>query len=66
MLSRKSMILEGIEKCKTATAKAVDVRDSTTDPEVKKLAEAIHWLSFGVQEMGLGLSDEGRVSDLPQ
>ena len=60
------MILEGIEKCKTATAKAIDVRDSTTDPEVKKLAEAIHWLSYGVQEMGLGLTDDRRTGDLPQ
>lgn len=64
--SRKDIILEGIGNCKSATSKAIHARDSTNDPVLRELAEAVRFLSFGAQQIGLGLADEGRVDDLPR
>lgn len=64
--SRKNTILEGIGNCQSATSKAIRVRDSTSDPALRELAEAIRFLSFGAQQIGLGLTDEGRHDDLPR
>lgn len=64
--SRKSIILEGISNCQSATTKAIRARDSTNDPAIRELAEAIRFLSFGAQQIGLGLTDEGRIDDLPR
>lgn len=64
--SRRSIVLEGIENCKSATAKAIHARDSTTDPVIRELAEAVRFLSFGAQQIGLGIADEGRKDDLPR
>lgn len=66
LTSRRNLILEGIAKCQTATTKAVEVKNRTQDPDIRQLAEAIHFLSFGAHEMGLALSDESRVNDLPR
>ncbi|MCV7065640.1 hypothetical protein H7H51_07760 [Mycolicibacterium farcinogenes] len=62
--SRLTLIREGIQKCRTATAKATPLK-SHSDPAVRELANAIHYLAFGMQEIGLALSDESRVDDLP-
>jgi len=64
LLSRKSLILEGIEKCKVATRKAVNLK-SHEDPAIRELAEAVHFLAFGAQEIGLALTDPGRENNLP-
>ncbi|MGC4154816.1 MAG: hypothetical protein QM628_17325 [Propionicimonas sp.] len=64
MLSRREMVLEGIEQMKVATAKAVPLK-SHADPDIRALAEAIHFLSYGAQEIGLALTDPSRVNDLP-
>lgn len=64
MLTRKQLILEGIQKAQTATAKLERLK-SSTNPEVKELATAMHFLAFGMQEIALAISDEGRVNDLP-
>lgn len=64
--SRKNVILEGIGNCQSAMSKAIRVRDSTNDPALRELAEAIRFLSFGAQQIGLGLTDEGRQDDLPR
>jgi len=62
--SRLELVHEGIQNCQTATAKVKELR-SHTDPAVQELANAIHFLSFGVQQIGLALADEGRNDDLP-
>jgi len=61
--SRLELVHEGIQNCQTATAKVKDLR--SPDPAVQELANAIHFLSFGVQQIGLALADEGRNDDLP-
>lgn len=62
--SRLDLVQEGIQKCQTATAK-VSRHRSHSDPAIKELANAIHFLSFGVQQIGLALADEGRHDNLP-
>lgn len=65
MLStRLELIQEAIQNCQSATAKVKRHR-SHSDPAVKELADAIHFLSFGVQQIGLALSDQNRHNDLP-
>lgn len=55
---------EGIHNCQTATEKVARLR-THTDPAVKELANAIHFLSYGVQQIGLAISDLGRADNLP-
>ncbi|MCC2032201.1 hypothetical protein [Microbacterium allomyrinae] len=62
--SWRELILEGIQQCHTATAIAVQLK-THRDPAVAELAKAVHFLSFGIQQIGLALSDEGRIDDLP-
>ncbi len=62
--SRLELVQEAIQNCQSATAKVGQLR-SHRDPAVKELADAIHFLSFGVQQIGLALSDQGRTNDLP-
>lgn len=62
--SRRELALEGIQKLQTATAKAVPLKNSD-NPEVRELAEAVHLLAFGAQEIGLALTDQGRTTDFP-
>lgn len=62
--SRLDLVHEGIQKCQTATEK-VERLKTHSDPAIKELASAIHFLAFGVQEIGLAISDQGRVDNLP-
>ncbi|BBZ65775.1 hypothetical protein MINS_12040 [Mycolicibacterium insubricum] len=62
--SRLDLVQEGIQNCQSATAKVSGLR-SHGDPAIKELADAIHFLSFGVQQIGLALSDKGRDDNLP-
>lgn len=62
--SRLDLVREGIGNCQAATAKVAGLR-THTDPAVQELANAIHFLSYGVQQIGLALADEGRNDDLP-
>ncbi|GGL44308.1 hypothetical protein [Nocardia jinanensis] len=62
--TRLELVHEGIQNCKSATAKVSRLR-SHNDPAVQELANAIHFLSFGVQQIGLALADQGRGDDLP-
>jgi len=62
--TRLELIAEGVKKCQTATATAIELKGHQ-DPAVKELANAIHFLSFGVQEIALALTEESRVDDLP-
>ena len=62
--SRRTLIIEGIEKCKRATELAMPLKDHA-DPAIAELARAIHFLSFGAQEIGLALTDRSRENDLP-
>lgn len=65
MLStRLELIHEGIQNCQRATAKVGRLR-SSHDPAVQELANAVHFLSYGVQQIGLALADQGRTDDLP-
>ena len=65
MLSRKQLALEGIAKCQKAMEKVVALQERGSSPEIRELANAVRWLSFGVQEIALALTEEGRVDDLP-
>jgi hypothetical protein len=62
--SRLELVHEGIQNCRSATGKVERLR-LHNDPVTKELADAIHFLSFGVQQIGLALADEGRTDDLP-
>lgn len=62
--SRRELTLEAIGNLQAASARAVKLKDSN-DPEIKSLAEAVHFLSFGAQQIALALSDEGRADDFP-
>ncbi|MBF4512013.1 hypothetical protein ITJ66_05875 [Plantibacter sp. VKM Ac-2885] len=62
--SRLELIHAGIQKSQTATATAVRLKGHS-DPAIRELAQALHHLAFGVQEIALALSDENRGDDLP-
>lgn len=62
--TRLDLVREGIQKCQTATAAAVKLKGHQ-DPAVQELAKALHFLAFGVQEIALAISDEGRLDNLP-
>lgn len=62
--SRLDLVHEGIGNCQAASAKVAGLR-SHADPAVKELANAIHFLSFGVQQIGQALAEEGRADNLP-
>ncbi len=62
--SRLELVHEGIQKCQTATAKVQDLK-SNSDPAIQELATALHFLAYGVQQIGLALADESRTNDLP-
>ncbi len=62
--SRLDLVREGIQNCQSATAKVSGLR-SHSDPAIKELANAIHFLSFGVQQIALAIADQGRHDDLP-
>jgi hypothetical protein len=64
MLSRKDLVAEGIQNCQAATAKVSEIRNHQ-DPAIRELANAIHFLSFGTQQIALAISDESREDDLP-
>ncbi|SKW48643.1 Uncharacterised protein [Mycobacteroides abscessus subsp. massiliense] len=62
--TRLGIALEGIKNCQSATTKVARLR-SHSDPAIKELADAVHFLAFGVQQIGLAISEEGRQDDLP-
>lgn len=64
LASRRTLALEGIQKCKTATAKLERLKRHQ-DPAIQELAEALHFVAFGVQEIALAITDESREDDLP-
>ncbi|MEW6961587.1 hypothetical protein [Trueperella pyogenes] len=64
LLSRRDFALEGIANLQRSMEIALSVEDSTSSPELKKLAQALRFASFGAQQIGLALTDEGRVNDL--
>lgn len=61
--SQRELVMEAIANCQAATARVVNLR-SSADPDVAALASAVHLLSFGAQQIGLALTDEGRTKDL--
>ncbi|WP_353107917.1 hypothetical protein [Gordonia sp. (in: high G+C Gram-positive bacteria)] len=63
--SRLDLVREGIQQCQEATAKVVRIKSTHPDPAIQELANAVHFLSFGVQQIGLAISDEGRNDNLP-
>lgn len=62
--TRLDLVREGIQNCQSATAIAVQLKGHQ-DPVVQELAKAIHFLSFGAQQIALAISDEGRLDNLP-
>lgn len=62
--SRLDLVREGIQNCQSATAKVRGLR-THHDPVIQELANAIHFLSFGAQQIGLAIADEGRQDNLP-
>ena len=62
--TRLELVREAIQNCQSATAKVRGLRGHH-DPAVKELADAIHFLSYGAQQIALALSDKSRADDLP-
>lgn len=65
VLSRRELALEGIANLKVASEIGQRLKCAGSTQEVRDLAKAIHFLSFGAQQVGLALADKGRVNDLP-
>ncbi|MCM3906874.1 MULTISPECIES: hypothetical protein [Trueperella] len=62
--TKREIALEGIENLQRATEIALSVEDRASSTEVRELARAIRFASFGAQQIGLALTDRARVNDL--
>lgn len=63
LLSQRAYVLEGIENLKRATEFSLPLK-SSTNPEIAELAKAVHFLSYGAQQIGIALTDTGRERNL--
>lgn len=63
MLSRREALQEAIGNMAHGTTIAADLKTRSQDPEVRKLAEAVHFIGFGAQQVALAFT-ESRVDDL--
>lgn len=61
--SQREVVLNAIDNLKRATEISVRLK-SSSNPEIADLAKAIHFASYGAQEIGIALTDEGRHKDL--
>lgn len=61
--SQKELVLNAINNLRQATEIAGRLK-SSSNPEVAELAKAVHFASYGAQEIGLALTDQGRQKDL--
>lgn len=62
--TRREIALEGIENLKRATSIATNLKDYGSTQEIRDLAKALHFAAYGAQQIGLALTDRGRVNDL--
>jgi hypothetical protein len=62
--SQRELVLEAIQNSKSAVERAVTLKDSANDPQVRELATAVHFLGYALQQVGLALTDEGRQKNL--
>lgn len=61
--SQRELVLNAINNLRQATEIAGRLK-SSSNPEVADLAKAVHFASYGAQEIGLALTDQGRQKDL--
>jgi len=61
--SQRELILNAINNLQQATEIAKGLKASS-NPEVAELAKAVHFASYGAQEIGRALTDQGRQKDL--
>lgn len=66
MLTAKQALEEARSNMAHGTTIAAQLKDSAQSDEVRQLAEAVHFIGFGAQQIVLALTESGRVNDLPQ
>ncbi|GAB2747808.1 hypothetical protein GCM10027039_01820 [Terrabacter koreensis] len=66
MLTTKEALDEARSNMAHGTTIAARLKESADSPEVRQLAEALHFIGFGAQQIALALTEPGRVNDLPQ
>lgn len=66
MLSRKDALEHARSNIAHGTNIAAQLKGSAQSEEIRQLAQAVHYIGFGAQEIVLALTDTGRVNDLPQ
>lgn len=64
MESRKKLIELGRENCANGVNLAVKHKNHP-DPAIKELAEALHLIGYGAQQIALALTEAHRINDLP-
>lgn len=47
------------------TTIAAELKNSAQSDEIRRLADAVHWIGHGAQEIILAFTQQGRVNDLP-
>ena len=62
--SRREVALDGISNLRRALEMALAVEDSAVSQEVRELARAVRFAAYGAQQIGIALTDRGRVNDL--
>lgn len=62
--TRNELVIEALENMRYGTTIAAQLKQNASSGEVRELAEAVHFIGFGAQQIGLALSDAGRVNDL--
>lgn len=64
MVSRKRMLINALSNVATGNARLARLKDST-NPEIRELATAAHFIGFGVAEALQALTEEDHENDLP-
>lgn len=65
MLTTKEALDHARANIAHGTTLAAKLKESAQSDEVRQLAQAVHYIGFGAQEIALALTEPGRVNDLP-
>ena len=65
MLTRKEALEEARSNMAHGTSIAARLKESAQDDEVRKLAEAVHFIGYGAQQVVLAFIEQ-RTDDLPK
>lgn len=64
MLSRRQALLEALGNIAQGTQEAANLKNSATDPDVRRLANSLYYIGYGAQQAIYALTDRGRINDL--